>query len=341
MATTRRRTAGAAEEVVDERREDWVVPNMVRWGKNPTDFGLVVRVVEITPKLAAEWLQYNTRNRKIKPEKVRQFVDDMQAGKWTLNGETMLFSWMPVVDAWQLDDGQNRLRAIMESGVTIHQLVVFGSPFDETIRTTGSGATRTAAEMLQIYGEDDTSILSGAVTRQWAYERGLLATTRGRQFPTHSQIQDVLNAHPGIRNSVAAIRAVTKATGIYPSVAAFLHYQFSLVDEGDCNFFWEHLRSGLDSRVGDQMQSMEEDQHPIYVLREWLIRESRRKRDISTRGYITQAQLGSILKAWKYYMLGEPVTSSYKIVYKPAQGSRPAEKWPEVYNPLAEDEAES
>lgn len=339
MATTRRRPAdnGGGDE---DRRDDWVQPNMVKWGRNPTEYGLVVRVVDITPRLATEWLQYNTRNRKFKEEKIRQFMDDMQAGRWTLNGETILFSWMPGIDAWQLDDGQNRLKAVQDSGCTIQALVVFGVPFDETVRTTGTGVSRSGSDMFRILGEDNTAPLAGALALQWRYDRGILSFPRGKhQYATHMQLNDVLDAHGDIRTSVAVTQNLAKAIGIYPSVAAFLHYQFGKIDDNDNAFFWEHLRSGLDPRVGDQKQSMDEDQHPIHVLREWLIREQRRRsRDVSKRGVTQQILLGTILKTWKYFMLGESVSSSSKLVYRPAQGSRPAERWPEIYNPLAEDE---
>ena len=318
---------------------------MVPWGKNPQDHGLVVKVVEITPNLARTWMKFNTRNRNLKPEKIRQYTEDITNGQWVLNGEPIIFSWIPAQEEWQLDDGQNRLQAIIQADISIISLVVFGPSFDETMRTTGSGATRTTSEMLQISGENDPNVLSGALTLQWKLDRQdstgqtLLADSGKNKFPSKSQVVGVLDAHPGIRDAVDATRQVAKVTGLYPSVAAFLYYRFMQVDESDCNWFFDHLKSGADPRT--EGQHMDEGSHPIRVLREWLIHDKVRgknKRDQVSRGFITKSQLGSVIKAWNLYMNGEPANSTYKIVYRPASGSRPAEKWPTIYNPLADDD---
>ena len=50
-----------------------------------------VDVVMVTPKTAKQWLKNNTRNRRLNITTVERFANEMKAGAWRLNGETIKF----------------------------------------------------------------------------------------------------------------------------------------------------------------------------------------------------------------------------------------------------------
>lgn len=104
----------------------------------------------ITPEYAQQLLDNNHGNRKV----VRIYVDalarEMAEGRWKENGETIIVS-----NTGRLIDGQNRLMAIVQSGVSIWALIVFGVSDDHQVRATvDQGKARTVANIMQISGVD-------------------------------------------------------------------------------------------------------------------------------------------------------------------------------------------
>ena len=79
-------------------------------------------VVEVHEILAKEWLEKNTFNRKLSRHTVNKYASDMKAGNWTLNHQGIAFD-----DAGVLVDGQHRLMAVIESGVTVPMMVTWGA----------------------------------------------------------------------------------------------------------------------------------------------------------------------------------------------------------------------
>lgn len=79
------------------------------------------KIVEITPKMAKEWLdKTNTRNRNLSRSKVNLYKDDMAQGNWSLTHQGIAF----YVNG-ELADGQHRLQAIVESQMTIRMRVFY------------------------------------------------------------------------------------------------------------------------------------------------------------------------------------------------------------------------
>jgi hypothetical protein len=76
---------------------------------------------EITPELAAKWLEFNKVNRNVRIKKVREYAEMMTANGWKLNGSGITFD-----NDGMLVDGQHRLLAVVESGETILSLVTEG-----------------------------------------------------------------------------------------------------------------------------------------------------------------------------------------------------------------------
>ena len=88
---------------------------------DPKDFGLTVEVEIITPANAEAYLKNNAHHRKVKQKKIDSYVQDLEEGRWRLNGKTITFD-----SNGRLLGGQHRLHAVVASGKTLTTLVVRG-----------------------------------------------------------------------------------------------------------------------------------------------------------------------------------------------------------------------
>lgn len=88
---------------------------------NPSDLGLSVTVEVITPQEAIGYLANNAKHRPIKDKKVVEYMEEMQDGKWRLNGKTICFD-----SNGRLLNGQHRLSAVARSGVPLTTVVIRG-----------------------------------------------------------------------------------------------------------------------------------------------------------------------------------------------------------------------
>lgn len=87
----------------------------------PEEFGLTVEVEVIDPEKAAEYLSHNAMHRKPKQKKIDKYVAEMVNGEWKFNGKSLIFD-----SNGRLLNGQHRLYAVIQSGVSLKTLVVRG-----------------------------------------------------------------------------------------------------------------------------------------------------------------------------------------------------------------------
>lgn len=78
-------------------------------------------VIELTPELAAKLIEYNVKNRQLYPCVVAAYAKQMRDGKWHRSNDAVSFD-----NNGHLSNGQHRLLAVVNSGVTITVIVAFG-----------------------------------------------------------------------------------------------------------------------------------------------------------------------------------------------------------------------
>ena len=107
-----------------------------------------IKPVRIDPEFARVLLEMNTNNRPKSIKLIREYAEDMVAGKWKLNGETIKIT----ADGSKILDGQHRLEACILSGTpfdTYFVEVEDASSFD----TIDIGRKRTGSDVFAIRGE--------------------------------------------------------------------------------------------------------------------------------------------------------------------------------------------
>lgn len=102
----------------------------------------------ITPTLAANWLDHNKDNRKLRDGLVEKYASDMKNGAWTACAAPIWF-----YENGDIADGQHRLWAIVESGVAQDMLVGRGLSKEDRLNI-DTGAPRNLVDNAKISGID-------------------------------------------------------------------------------------------------------------------------------------------------------------------------------------------
>lgn len=255
-------------------------------GKNPDPH---FEVQLITPETAKEWVDnHNTHNRPVKWKAVKQYVGAMRRGEWKLNGDAIRFDYNGV-----LIDGQNRLYAIIESGIPTKSLVGTGLE-PEAQDTMDLGARRSLSDMLTLRGETNVSRLASVIKWTYLWDRFIMTDVPPDDRidpPTLQQQLEFFNAHKS--RIIVAVKEGDKLHHKLKAAPAAISgtcwYIFHELNWEDCQDFFYKLGLGA---------SLEED-NPIFVLRRWLANHSD-KRDRPR----VQIYLAVWVKAWNLYREG-------------------------------------
>lgn len=235
-------------------------------------------VKTITPQLAEAILAGDSDNRNIRQYKLKQMVSDMKAGRWTLNGEPII-----IAKTGELNDGQHRLNAIIESGVSVPVLFVFGVE-RETRTTLDQGASRTPGDYLQMEGVVNANQVAAIARQLIAYERAQ-KTSLGRtnDITAAEVLERVKNdkylataARYGNTNG-PRMRGFTSGTTI-----GMCYYLFLDKDTNDGLAFMHQLCTGEELKMFD----------PALTARNRLAQLDRKSRAVQTE---------IIFRAWNAY----------------------------------------
>lgn len=127
-----------------------------------------IKTMLITPKIAEKMLSSNTHNRPVYQLTVDCYARDMRLGLWRPNNQGIGFDINGV-----LIDGQHRLWAIIQSGVTLEMLVVTELPIESQL-TVDTGKLRGVGDNLHLIGVDNGNLRSAIV-------RGLITICTGNK----------------------------------------------------------------------------------------------------------------------------------------------------------------
>jgi len=104
-------------------------------------------LIMVSPEIAAKWLEANVHNRKLTQGTVDHYAEQMRRGEWHLNHQGIAFNCEGT-----LVDGQHRLWAIIEAGVTLPMVVMTGLPL-ESQETIDCNLQRTFADRATLTGK--------------------------------------------------------------------------------------------------------------------------------------------------------------------------------------------
>lgn len=123
--------------------------------------------MDVTARIAADWLGNNFRNRPLREDTVLSYARDMVCGRWTRTHQGIAFN-----DRDELVDGQHRLSAVMVAeksvpGIKVPMMVTYGLPSKiadskmTMMDAVDRGATRSVADQLKIqHGMKNGSVVA-------------------------------------------------------------------------------------------------------------------------------------------------------------------------------------
>lgn len=126
----------------------------------------VIPGLMVTPKIATQMLKHNSYNRPLNHTKAKLYSEEMQSGDFMKNGDTIRYDWFGV-----LLDGQTRLTAIIDSGVSMECIIVHGLD-PASFNTIDIGKIRTLPQLLSREGVQHSSIVAGMTAALIAYDLG-------------------------------------------------------------------------------------------------------------------------------------------------------------------------
>lgn len=250
------------------------------------DYNVDVKLVEVTPELADEWLSHNTKNRRVSEKYVRQYAKEMDRGNWEISPDCLAFD-----EEGDLINGQHRLRAVMESGVTELFLVAWGLP-EDVFKFADQGRRRTAGQALRIEGYEYPSRLASLGKMVYNYEIGRLGSRH--RVPTTENVRVVHLYDDSMLNSIRTChKPSTRSTGLWrPSTIHFVHF---VMKHRDDELAHEFVR-GVGTSIG-----LEDENDPRYMLRTRLENEARRGNDRLGR----RLEIALSIKACNAFFEGE------------------------------------
>lgn len=263
-------------------------------------------VVTVTPEMARQLLEQNTRNRKVSKTNYGRVLEAMSQGEWELNGEAI-----KIARNGQILDGQHRLMVSAENDIPFQTLIVYGLE-SETQDTMDTGKSRTVADVLTIEGYASASTLASVVigilrSERWGLKAAMVTSNN---YPvTPKQVLARIQSEPEL-TELARYAVGVRKCGLSSKISGILFYEFSKIDGEDAQHFFDSLRDGNGLERGN----------PIHTLREHLLAMKDNQ-----RGSLNVTYMAAItIKAWNKYRLGEECKL---LKYRPG-GANP-EKFPQ------------
>ena len=247
--------------------------------------GVFSEIASLNPGLANVIEQRNPDNRSIRQTKVDQYASDMRSGRWAFNGEPIIIS-----DDGLLNDGQHRVRALIDANICLPFLFVFGLP-RETRLTLDQGSARSASDYLGMGGVENAATAASIARQLLAFEASdaKALPTKG---VTNAEVLERTHSDAGIKD--AAHYAVTVGRHAQQYVAAttigLCFYLFSEIDELDAKEFLVQVSKGVDLKPGS----------PALAVRERLL----------AVGKSRQPKAAVLFRGWNFFRRGMKVKAN-------------------------------
>ena len=243
----------------------------------------------IRPDDARKILETMRANRKVIQRHVDKLAELMRRGEWVETaGDPIRFN-----QQGELIDGQHRLWALLESGVSLHFTIIRGIPA-EAMDVLDTGLRRGLKDFLEIHGEKYAKVLSSTLNYLNVYwgTKELAGDPWHIRSLTAKEALKVLEEHPGIRESVTRGDAVAHLLGGGQGRWAAIHYILSRIHYQDTEEFYRKLLTGQDMTMGS----------PISLLRNRLILDRHSLKRMGLREYSAL-----VFKVWNLYRHGESI----------------------------------
>lgn len=250
----------------------------------------VVRII-LTPEIAEFLYGRNTNNRPITRSKVLEYSQALKEG-FVHNGDTIKVSL-----SGKMIDGQHRCLAVIETGISMETVIVFGLP-DEVFTTIDTGRSRTTADTFFIAEIENHTRMTTITKFIINFEKGFYEfAARG-----YSRGEKKISNAEALAFCQKNLKSIQESYGygftkdnkiISGTTLAGLHYIFKKKSPFHADIFCKGVADG----VGLAKDS------PVYVLRKKLIEDARQKRKMNI-----YEKVAIVCKAWSFFVKNRKIT---------------------------------
>lgn len=242
----------------------------------------------ITPEYAKQLLETNTDNRRIRRTRVLFYINEMKSGNWMLTPEGITIS-----KTGKLMNGQHRLTALVEAGVSL-PFMVFTGVDQEVFKVLDSGMNRTAADIFDISGVKNASVVPAIITaynniKQCKSIEGIHKYDKASNSKLLEQYYDnkdfwdkITQKSKNFYNNFQKI--------LQPAIIGSLYAIFCEINTEDADNFFDMLCMGNNLKRGGT----------IHLLRNKLIEDK-----VSQRKMNKTIKAALIIKSWNSYRSGK------------------------------------
>lgn len=249
-------------------------------------------ITMMTPAMARILLMLNTDNRPIiwkgSIRSVAAYAAAMKRGEWALNGEAVIVS-----ASGEVNDGQHRLNAVVNSEVSVLMQITFGVERD-TRHTVDQGIARSPGHILAMAGEKNYNVLASALQFMFCHDEGVSLHTR----PSTDQLLATLVRHPTLRDAVSQVAHLSSEFRLSTGYLAGAYYLCRRHNEYSADQWLSALTTGL---------NIQNSNSPVARLRKMLTEHSAKRRRLSP---IEQVAL--IIKGYNLFLRGRTGSFSWR-----------------------------
>jgi hypothetical protein len=283
---------------IQKARGPYAMPETVPWDWFATHHPAPwFRWVLITPELAARMVDkecgLNTDNRPLRPKTVAHYKAVILSGQWHLTHQGMAIDQRGV-----LQDGQHRLHAIAESGVTVPAAFFVGMP-PENFKAIDEGLLRRAADLIAKDGGSYSALSASVMRLVDAYDSADPRRAYHAKY-TNESVYDLFQLDAdNMRESVRFGSSHYKKPKMNATGLAAAHYMLRKINGAE-NVYVEAFFNGLITGVKGDTRMILDDEDPRQKLRELFINWREKGRRINA---LDNAAL--IVQTWNYVVLNE------------------------------------
>lgn len=242
-----------------------------------------VSVVQMTPEMAENFMQKNSKNRKLDIRYVQAIARDMKNGNWAMNGDAIRMS-----STGFLIDGQHRLSACIMSKTAFETLLI--ENIDESAMITiDGGKRRNYSDHLKIQGYQNASGISTALSFLLMIA-AQVPKVQGQLYFTKADYDAAFEKNEGIVDSVSLAKSTFYRSDALLAAIHYIATQSGHAEKADK--FLQTWKDGQINYVDD----------PIVLIRNILLKEQ-----VKTKKMKVEIKNKLIMLSWQKFHNYEPL----------------------------------
>jgi hypothetical protein len=248
------------------------------------------KIVTMTPEWAKSILDsQNSKNRAIRPNAVKKIASAILDGHWKLSHQGI------AIDInGQLQDGQHRLAAVVQSGMSIQILLTTGCD-PQSFDVLDCGVNRTAADALSRIGSINSPRCSAGLKCYILYKNNSHRVWTNIAYPPHTQIISLYQERRDEAEKAALIAGQAYKNDKLINQSAMVAFYLLAIDKG-----WGALAESFCLLLGNPI--MQPERSAILAYRRMLASPA-----FLDKTYLQQKSLASMIKCFNYWVENIPL----------------------------------